>query len=234
MITMTHGNIRSVIRNKLTKRLSADDIHEICFYTQGERNNSHKEELYACIKDGDEKVSYNALWVFTHFDPYNFQWLAPRQDELISLALQETHEGKKRLLLTLILRLPFREDELRTDFIDYCLSGITACENSCGVRALCIKLSYEQCKFHTDLLSELENILSLLDNEPLSSGLAIARKIFSRRFLTEKLQHKHRKTPKRFTQKPEVFSFKARNVFKKPAGFISPLPKVFPASENSF
>lgn len=97
MITMTHGNIRSVIRNKLTQRLSADDIHEICFYTQGERNNSHKEELYACIKDGDEKVSYNALWVFTHFDPYNFQWLAPRQDELISLALQETHEGKKRL-----------------------------------------------------------------------------------------------------------------------------------------
>ena len=48
MITMTHGNIRSVIRNKLTQRLSADDIHEICFYTQGERNNSHKEELYAC------------------------------------------------------------------------------------------------------------------------------------------------------------------------------------------
>ena len=135
MITMTHGNIRSVIRNKLAQRLSADDIHEICFYTQGERNNSHKEELYACIKDGDEKVSYNALWVFTHFDPYNFQWLAPRQDELISLALQETHEGKKRLLLTLILRLPFREDELRTDFIDYCLSGITSCENSCGVRA---------------------------------------------------------------------------------------------------
>lgn len=179
MITMTHGNIRSVIRNKLTQRLSADDIHEICFYTQGERNNSYKEELYACIKDGDEKVSYNALWVFTHFDPYNFQWLAPRQDELISLALQETHEGKKRLLLTLILRLPFREDELRTDFIDYCLSGITSCENSCGVRALCIKLSYEQCKFHTDLLSELENILSLLDNEPLSSGLAIARKKYS-------------------------------------------------------
>ena len=186
MITMTHGNIRSVIRNKLTQRLSADDIHEICFYTQGERNNSHKEELYACIKDGDEKVSYNALWVFTHFDPYNFQWLAPRQDELISLALQETHEGKKRLLLTLILRLPFREDELRTDFIDYCLSGITACENSCGVRALCIKLSYEQCKFHTDLLSELENILSLLDNEPLSSGLAIARKNILKKILNRK------------------------------------------------
>lgn len=186
MITMTHGNIRSVIRNKLTQRLSADDIHEICFYTQGERNNSHKEKLYACIKDGDEKVSYNALWVFTHFDPYNFQWLAPRQDELISLALQETHEGKKRLLLTLILRLPFREDELRTDFIDYCLSGITACENSCGVRALCIKLSYEQCKFHTDLLSELENILSLLDNEPLSSGLAIARKNILKKILNRK------------------------------------------------
>lgn len=50
MITMTHGNIRSVIRNKLTQRLSADDIHEICFYTQGERNNSHKEELYAWKK----------------------------------------------------------------------------------------------------------------------------------------------------------------------------------------
>ena len=91
-----------------------------------------------------------------------------------------------RLLLTLILRLPFREDELSTDFIDYCLSGITSCENSCGVRALCIKLSYEPCKFHTELLSALENILSMMYYVTFYYGLNIARKNILKKILNRK------------------------------------------------
>jgi len=88
-------------RKRLLQRLSQDDLHEICFLTQGTDNDGLKEELYALISDEDVRVSYNALWVFVHFDLSNNRWLYAKRDELIDKAITEKHEGKKRLLLTL-------------------------------------------------------------------------------------------------------------------------------------
>ena len=67
--------------------MSQDDIHEICFLTQGTDNDSLKEELYTLISDEDVRVSYNALWVFTHFDLSNNKWLYAKHDELIDKAI---------------------------------------------------------------------------------------------------------------------------------------------------
>ena len=50
-------------RKRFLQRLSQDDIHEMCFLTQGPDNDSLKEELYTLISDEDVRVSYNALWV---------------------------------------------------------------------------------------------------------------------------------------------------------------------------
>ena len=52
---------------QLNYRLSQSDIHELCALTQGERNNSLKEQLYQLTLDADRRVATNALWVFTHF-----------------------------------------------------------------------------------------------------------------------------------------------------------------------
>ena len=84
-------------RKRLLQRLSQDDIHEMCFLTQGPDNDSLKEELYTLISDEDVRVSYNALWVFAHFDLANNEWLYAKHDELIDKAIAEKHDGKKRL-----------------------------------------------------------------------------------------------------------------------------------------
>ena len=172
-------------RKRILQRLSKDDIHEMCFLTQGTDNDSLKEELYTLISDEDVRVSYNALWVLTHFDLANNEWLYAKHDELIDKAIAEKHEGKKRLLLTLILRQPFDRDTLRTDFIDFCFDTIQSSHESYANRALCMKLAYEQCRFFPELLSELSNCLEIISAESLSSGLKTARRNVMKKILKD-------------------------------------------------
>ena len=61
------------MRKKLNKKLCMDDIYEICILTHG--NNRKKAHLYQLTFDEDERISTNALWVFTHFDMQNNEWL---------------------------------------------------------------------------------------------------------------------------------------------------------------
>lgn len=69
------------MRKKLNKKLCMDDIYEICILTHG--NNRKKAHLYQLTFDEDERISTNALWVFTHFDMQNNEWLYAKHDDLI-------------------------------------------------------------------------------------------------------------------------------------------------------
>lgn len=164
------------IRTKLSKRMSKNDIYEICFMTQGERNNHRKEELYQLTLDDDERVASNALWCFTNFSLADNEWLYAKHDDLIDRAIKEKSTTKLRLLLSLLLRQPFEEDTLRSDFIDFCEQKITACAYPYAIRALSMKLAYEQMKFYPELLAELEAALDMLEQEQLSPGLASAKR----------------------------------------------------------
>ena len=117
---------RTLMRQKLIGRTSMDRIHELCILTQGERNDHRKEELYQLTFDEDERVAMNALWIFTHFDEANNQWLFQKHDDLIDRVLFEENATKRRLMFNLLLRQPFDEASLRSDFIDFCIEKITA------------------------------------------------------------------------------------------------------------
>lgn len=67
------------MRKKLNKKLCMDDIYEICILTHG--NNRKKAHLYQLTFDEDERISTNALWVFTHFDMQNYEWLYAKHDD---------------------------------------------------------------------------------------------------------------------------------------------------------
>lgn len=153
-----------------------DDIHELCACSQGKENDSRKEKLYKLTFDEDERIATNALWVFTHFDLQNNEWLYAKHDDLIDRVLVEKNMTKLRLMLNLLLRQPFEEDSLRSDFIDYCVAKITACSHPCAIRSLCIKLAYEQMKFFPELLTELKAALDILEQETLSPGVASAKR----------------------------------------------------------
>jgi hypothetical protein len=90
--------------------------------------------------------------------------------------MKEEHVGKRRLMLSILLRQPFEEESLRSDFIDFCVNKITACAQPYAIRAYCMKLAYEQMKYYPELLSELKMALDMLEQEVLSPGLASAKR----------------------------------------------------------
>ena len=158
----------------LSHRLSMDGINDICLLVQGEQNHSLKEQLYQLTLDDDRRVATNALWVFTHFALADNAWLYAKHDQLIDRCLNEKDATKLRLMLNLLLRQPYTEEDIRTDFIDYCLMRLTDPKSPYAVRAQCIKLAYEQMKYWPELLNELRQTLEMISCEPLSPGLRSA------------------------------------------------------------
>ena len=165
-----------MIRNQLTNRLSINDIYSLCLQTQDKENNCLKEELYQLTLDENNRVAFNALWALSHFDEANNPWLFQKHDDLIDRVLVEKNETKRRLILSLLLRQPFEEESLRSDFIDFCIAKITACSQPYAIRCYCMKLAYEQMKYYPELLEELRMALDMLEQEVLSPGLLSAKR----------------------------------------------------------
>ena len=114
---------------QLSHRLSQYGIKDLCALTQGEHNDNLKEELYQLTFDEDERISTN------------------------DRCLKEEDATKLRLMLNLLLRQPYTEEDIRTDFIDYCLMRLTDPKSPYAVRAQCIKLAYEQMRYWPELLN---------------------------------------------------------------------------------
>ena len=160
--------------HQLTHRLSKSDINELCALTKGEHNDNLKEELYQLTLDADRRVSTNALWVFTHFSAADNEWLYAKHNQLIDRCLKEKDATKLRLMLNLLQRQHYTEEDIRTDFIDFCLMKLTDPKSPYAIRAQCIKLAYEQMKYWPELLNELRQTLNMISCEPLSPGLSSA------------------------------------------------------------
>ena len=162
------------MKTLLTHRLSQSEIMQLCALTHGARNNHLKEGLYQLTLDDDRRVAVNALWTFTHFAADDNVWLFAKHDQLIDRCLKEKDATKLRLMLNLLLRQPFDEEAIRTDFIDFCLTRLADTKSPYAVRAQCIKLAYVQMHYWPELLNELRQTLEMISCEPLSPGLRSA------------------------------------------------------------
>ena len=162
------------MKTLLTHRLSQSEIMQLCASTQGEHNDNLKEELYQLTLDADRRVATNALWVFTHFSAVDNEWLYAKHDQLIDRCLKEKDTTKLRLMLNLLLRQPYTEEAIRTDFIDFCQTRLADTKSPYAVRAQCIKLAYVQMRYWPELLNELCQTLEMISCEHLSPGLRSA------------------------------------------------------------
>lgn len=60
---------------------------------------------------------------------------------------------------------------------DNCMNRMISSGSPAGIRALCMKLSYLQCKLYPELLAELRSALEMLEEaSPLSPALKVARR----------------------------------------------------------
>ena len=172
------------MKTLLTQRLSQSEIKQLCALTHGARNNHLKEGLYQLTLDDDRRVAVNALWAFTHFAADDNVWLFAKHDQLIDRCLNEKDATKLRLMLNLLLSQPYTEEDIRTDFIDFCLARLTDTRAPYAIRAQCIKLAYEQMRHWPELLDELLQTLNMISCEPLSPGLRSAWKQVMKKILS--------------------------------------------------
>ena len=106
------------LRARLSERVHIEDIREVLHFIQDDER--LREEIYQLIFDEDAIVSYQALWVCTHFSKADVAWLSRKQEELIDAAMTCPHSGKRRMILNLICQQP-AADPPRVDFLDFCM-----------------------------------------------------------------------------------------------------------------
>lgn len=107
------------------------------------------------MPDEDYQVARNSLWTLTKATDEELSQLQPILHELIDLALSAENSSVRRLSLNVIVRLQMQEDDLRTDFLDFCLEHMADVNEYPGIQSLCMKLAYRMSQFYPELMDEL-------------------------------------------------------------------------------
>lgn len=113
----------------------------------------------------DGRVARNAFWVLTKATDQELSQLQGMLHELIDLALKTEHSAVRRLSLNIIERLKMEEDDLRTDFLDFCLEHMADVDELPGIQSLSMKLAYRMCSFYPELLAEFKVTLESMEPE---------------------------------------------------------------------
>lgn len=109
----------------------------------------------AFVHDDDYRVARNALWGLTKATDQELEQLQPMLQELIDLAMATSNSSVRRLSLNVAYRLRMTEDDLRTDFLDFCLEHMADVNEYPGIQSLCMKFAYRISAFYPELMGEL-------------------------------------------------------------------------------
>lgn len=131
--------------------------------------------LKSFLHDEDCQVARNALWVLTKATDLELASLQPMLHELIDTAMSEVNSSVRRLSMNIIVRLKMEEDDLRTDFLDFCLEHMQKTDEYPGIQSLSLKLAYKMCLFYPELMDELRRTLEAMDMEYYSPALRSVR-----------------------------------------------------------
>lgn len=134
------------------------------------------QEIYQEVKSGgdflgfarryvfseDYRVARSALWGLTKADKKELSQLQVLLDELVELAMRTENSSVRRLSLNIVERLEMTEDDLRTDFLDFCLEHMASLDEFPGIQSVSMKLAYRICKFYPELTEEFMRTLEAM------------------------------------------------------------------------
>lgn len=153
---------------KNAERMHIDDIKALA--KKAHENAAFRNRLLSVMLDaGDDAVT--SAWALTHLPPSDTPQLATRRHELISLAVTTPSTSLRRLALTLLERMAWEEEDVDTALLDFSLRHLAMDDETAGVRSLCGKLAFHQCRHYPELLEELRQSLLMLRPTPMSQGV---------------------------------------------------------------
>ena len=113
----------------------------------------------------DYRVARSALWGLTKASKEELSQLQVILSEFINQAMQIDNSSVRRLSLNVIERLEMSENDLRTDFLDFCFEHMIDVEEFPGIQSVCMKLAFRMCKFYPELMDELKRTLEAMEIE---------------------------------------------------------------------
>jgi len=111
----------------------------------------------------DYRVARSALWGLTKASKEELSQLQVILNEVIDQAMQTDNSSVRRLSLNVIERLEMSEDDLRTDFLDFCFDHMMDVEEFPGIQSVCMKLAFRMCKFFAERSGGAERYPELMD-----------------------------------------------------------------------
>ncbi len=156
----------------LSQRINLPQVNSVVSWASGSWENLTM--LWNFVRSDDRRTGVNALWAMTHLPETDAEWLLYLRDEMIDTLLAETDTGKKRMLLQLLREQEYAADDIRTDFLDYCMSKINSECEPYAVRCFSIYAAYKMCRHFPELIAELEEHLDMMQYQTLSPGLKSA------------------------------------------------------------
>jgi hypothetical protein len=111
----------------------------------------------------DYLVARSALWGLTKASKAELSQLQEILNKFIDQAMQTDNSSVRRLSLNIVERLEMYEDDLRTDFLDFCLDHMIDVEEFPGIQSVCMKLAFRMCKFYPELMDELKRTLETME-----------------------------------------------------------------------
>lgn len=111
----------------------------------------------------DFRVARSALWGLTKASKKELSQLQVILNEFIDQAMQTDNSSVRRLSLNVIERLEMSEEDLRTDFLDFCFDHMIDVEEYPGIQSVCMKLAFRMCKFYPELMDELKRTLETME-----------------------------------------------------------------------
>ena len=153
----------AITRERLQQTFSEGGAQEIYQEVKSEGDFLGFARKYAF--DEDYKVARSALWGLTKAKDHELSELQVILNELIDQAMNTENSSVRRLTLNIIERLKIDVDDMRTDFLDFCMEHAVKGDEFPGVQTVCMKLAYRLCKPYPELIDELKRTLEDMEIE---------------------------------------------------------------------
>jgi len=170
-----------ITRERLKGAYSEGEAQAI--YNEVKQNSDYLGFIRQFMYDEDYQVARNALWGLTKASNQELSQLQFILDELIELAMKSDNSSVRRLTLNIVERLKMKEEDLRTDFLDFCLDHMQSIEEYPGIQSLCMKIGYRMCTFYPELMDEFVRILRGMEIDYYKPAVkSLHRRILSGKF----------------------------------------------------
>lgn len=169
-------------------RLTGSESEALAIYNEVKRAGDFRGFAQRFMHNADYRVARIALWTLTKATDDELAQLNDILHEFIDLAMQTDNPSVRRLSLNIIERLKMDEDDLRTDFLDFCMAKMTDVGEFSAIQAVSMKLAYRMCLFYPELTDELMRILDTMEPDFYKPAVISTR----RRILSGKIKLKNK------------------------------------------